>query len=165
MGRRSHSVEPVFSTTFDRMGGEAMSAKAERPLKDAIEARSLAAPKKSNAGAMDPKARSRTTRTGRKTSHRTAKMAKFPSGMDRRVPSEFPSKFPSGMDRTTSGMGRRFPEVEFPSEFPTASTADKAAIYRVTTQVESPTSGKTAIYRVTIHHSVFNSGPSVEAHL
>ena len=33
----SHSVEPVFSTTLDRMGGEAMSVKAERPLKDAIE--------------------------------------------------------------------------------------------------------------------------------
>ena len=33
----SHSVGPVFPTTFDRMGGEAMSVKAERPLKDAIE--------------------------------------------------------------------------------------------------------------------------------
>ena len=33
----SLSVEPVFSTTLDRMGGEAMSVKAERPLKDAIE--------------------------------------------------------------------------------------------------------------------------------
>ena len=49
---------------------------------------------------------------------------------------------------------RTFPEVElpseFPNEFPAASATDKAAIYRVTTQVESPTSGKTATYRATI---------------
>ena len=58
-----------------------MSVKAERPLKDAIEARNLAAPKKSNAGAMDPKARTA----------RTATKAEFPS--------KFQSKFQSGMGR------------------------------------------------------------------
>ena len=35
----SHSVGSGLLSTFDRMGGEAMSVKAERPLKDAIEAR------------------------------------------------------------------------------------------------------------------------------
>ena len=90
-----------------------MSVKAKRPLKDVIEARSLAAPKKSNAGAMDPKARTA----------RAAKMAKFPSGMDRRSKNPATSAadnerpiFTSQMSHRKAKFPRTIPEDDFPSD-------------------------------------------------
>ena len=79
----SRSNRFLFNNTRPHVGGEAMSEKAERPLKDAIKATFVEVPRNGMASVGPWMAR--------------VKAAPKKGGQG----AEFPSKFPSGVDRET----------------------------------------------------------------